>query len=280
MVRKAVIPCAGLGTRFLPATLAVPKELLPIDRKPAIQHIVADLVECGVDTVVLVISRGKEALLHYFLDDHRLAGKRLPPELTQSIEELALLRERVNVVAVYQEKPLGLGHAVLCAAPVVGDEPFLLALPDDHFRASPTRQLVEAWEKYGKGAVALLEVPNEDVPRFGIVSVEREETPFLLLNDAVEKPTLEAAPSRLAIMGRYLFPPKVFEYLRNTPPGINSEIQLTDSMKTLAQKEGLVGVPVSGEYLDIGTWDSYVRTLMRLGLEDPAFREFLTRHLH
>lgn len=280
-VRKAVVPAAGLGTRFLPATLAVPKELLPFDRRPAIHHIVQEAADCGIETMIFVLARGKESMLHYFLRNDISIGHVDDPERRRLLEEVQVLREQMEIVAVYQEEPLGLGHAVLCAASAVGDEPFALMLPDDHFMPSPLPSLVEAHESRGLGGMALKSVPDEEVSRYGIVDVATREGDLHILKGAVEKPRLDDAPSRLAIMGRYVLPPEIFEHLLHTRPGVKGEIQITDALHQIAASQGLIGVLFEGTYLDLGTWEGFVLANLRVSLDDPTLgpriREMLTQ---
>jgi UTP--glucose-1-phosphate uridylyltransferase len=268
-VRKAVVPAAGLGTRFLPTTLAVPKELLPLDRRPAIHHIVEEAASCGIETMVLVLARGKEGVLQYFLRNPVVDAAVKGNSHEQMVEEVRSLRRRMEFIAVYQEEALGLGHAVLTAADAVGDEPFALMLPDDNFRPTPLAPLVDAWQAKGLGGIALKEVVERDVERYGIVEVSGREGDLYLLSGAVEKPRLADAPSNLAIMGRYVLPPSVFELLRHTRPGAKGEIQITDALHQVARSEGLVGTLFSGTYLDLGTWEGFVLANAVTALQDP-----------
>jgi len=245
-VRKAVVPCAGLGTRFLPATLAVPKELLPLDRKPAIHHIVQEAADCGIETVVLVLSKGKESILHYFLQSEEALFRLKSPEHRELVEEVRSIAGRIELIAVYQQEPLGLGHAVLTAATPVGSEPFLLMLPDDHFSPSPVDEMASLHEQHGKGIVALRQVGDEEVSRYGIVTVSSAELPVYSLCGAVEKPAVEDAQSDLAILGRYILPPETFELLSTAPKGVNGEIQITDSLDRLAREQGMLGLRIPG----------------------------------
>jgi UTP--glucose-1-phosphate uridylyltransferase len=269
-VRKVVIPAAGLGTRFLPTTLAVAKELLPLDRRPAIHHNITEAVECGIDTVVLVLSRGKEALAHYFMANPAVEKGVNDPALEMLVEEVRELRRKIEIVVVYQHEPLGLGHAVLCAANVVGNEAFALMLPDDNFQPSPLGDLVAAYEETGLGGIALKKVSQEETSRFGIVEVKEQQNDRYLLCGAVEKPPAGEAPSDLAIMGRYVLPGEVFELLRTTKPGAKGEIQITDALHRVARDKGLMGLLFNGTYLDLGTWEGYVLANARTALADPA----------
>lgn len=271
-VRTAVVPAAGLGTRFLPTTLAVPKELLPLDRKPAIHHIVQEAVEAGMDRVVLVLSRGKEAVLHYFLNNPEVAGHVESLELTALVDEVRELKSRVDLVAVYQEQALGLGHAVLAAAPAVGNEPFVLMLPDDHFRPSPLSELIRACEARGVGGMILKQVPESQVPRYGIVTAGSREGLLVEITGAVEKPPVEKAPSDLAILGRYVLPAEIFELLRSARPGVIGEIQLTDSLDRLASMRGMTGLVFEDVYLDLGTWDGFMLANAQACLARPELR--------
>lgn len=280
-VRKAVVPAAGLGTRFLPTTLAVPKELLPLDRRPAIHHIVQEAADCGIETMVFVLSRGKESILHYFLRNSATRNSGGDPERQRLLEEVQVLREQIEFVTVYQDEPLGLGHAVLCAASAVGDEPFALMLPDDNFIPSPLPSLVAGYESRGMGGLALKRVADEEVSRYGIVDVASEEGHLCILKGAVEKPPLEDAPSRLAIMGRYVLPPEIFEILLHTRPGAKGEIQITDALHQVAAAQGLTGVLYEGTYLDLGTWEGFLLANLRTALDDaelgPRIREVLNQ---
>jgi UTP--glucose-1-phosphate uridylyltransferase len=278
-VRKAVVPAAGLGTRFLPTTLAVPKELLPLNRRPAIHHVVCEAAAAGIETMIFVLARGKESILHYFLRHPALDPANLSPELQHQLEEVQVLREQMEFIAVYQEDPLGLGHAVLCAASAVGEEPFALMLPDDNFVPSPLGPLVAAYERRGLGGMALKRVAAEEVSRYGIVDVSQETDDGFLLKGAVEKPHLPDAPSQLAIMGRYVLPSEIFHHLRQTRPGAMGEIQLTDALHALARDTGLWGRLFEGTYLDLGTWEGYLLANLRTALNDanlaPRIRELL-----
>jgi len=249
--------------------LAVPKELLPLDRRPAIHHIVREAAESGIETMIFVLSRGKESLLHYFLANPAFGGEGRPREQQRLLEEVQVLREQMEFVAVYQQEPLGLGHAVLCAASAVGDEPFAVMLPDDNFVPSPLPSMVEAYEAKGMGGIAVKRVNDLDVPRFGIVDVESEDDGLFILKGAVEKPRLGDAPSRLAIMGRYVLPAEIFELLLHTRPGVKGEIQITDALHRIAATQGLTGTLFEGTYLDLGTWEGFVLATLQTSLNDP-----------
>jgi UTP--glucose-1-phosphate uridylyltransferase len=253
-VRKAVIPVAGFGTRLLPVTKSVPKELLPVVDVPAIQVIVEECVESGIEEIVFITGRGKEAIEDHFDYDYEL--EKLLEERGKD-EELAKIREissMIRTVAVRQKKPLGLGHAVSCARDVIGEEPFMVLLPDDIITADPhcTAQMIDVYEKYGQGVVSLMEVPEEAVSDYGIVTGESWAPNLTRIRTLVEKPDPEIAPSNMGIIGRYLLPPIVFEYLEEATPGENGEIQLTDALAKLARERALVGYEFHGMRHDIG----------------------------
>ena len=268
-VRKAVVPAAGLGTRLLPASLSVPKELLPLDRKPAIHRIVEEAADAGIETVVLVLAAGKESVAWYFHPHRELRAKLKDPVVAALMDDLAALGERVEIVCVYQTEPRGLGHAVHTARDVVSGEPFALMLPDDHFDQPPLPALVQAYEASGKGTLTLLEVEDEQIPRYGIAVVKERSADPLELTGMVEKPPLADAPSNLAILGRYVLPPELMEHLENATPGVNNEIQITDSLNRLARERGMLGVVTDGAYLDLGTWEGYILANARLAGRDP-----------
>jgi UTP--glucose-1-phosphate uridylyltransferase len=253
-IKKAVIPAAGLGTRFLPATKAVPKEMLPIIDVPTIQYIVKEVVESGIEEIIFITSKGKDAILDHF-DTY--------PEMEQKLERegktdlLNVLKETSRMakfVAVRQPEPKGLGHAVLCAKDLVGDEPFVVLLGDDLVDASVpcTKQMIDVYQKNNKSVVALMRVANSDVPKFGICGGHATSERVYNLDTMVEKPSLEDAPSNLAIVGRYILKPSIFKYLEETTPGKGGEIQLTDAMARMMKVEGFMGYEFSGQRFDAG----------------------------
>ncbi|MFT5429937.1 MAG: UTP--glucose-1-phosphate uridylyltransferase [Myxococcota bacterium] len=251
-VRKAVIPAAGLGTRCLPLTKAVPKELLPIYDRPALEVIAEEAAASGVEQLVLITGRGKSAIEDHF-DSHpfleaKLSGK---PDLLASVRRQS---KTIEAISVRQGAPLGLGHAVGCGERVVGDESFAVMLPDDLiFGAVPAlKRLIDIHNETGKGVVLLMTVPKEQTQNYGIVSGETQPDGTILIDGLVEKPAPEDAPTNLAIVGRYVFPGSIFRYIRETQPGALGEIQLTDAMQTLAKHEGMIGVMIEGTRLDTG----------------------------
>jgi UTP--glucose-1-phosphate uridylyltransferase len=267
-VRKAVLPVAGVGTRFLPVTKAVPKELLPIVDVPAIQINVEECVASGLRDLILITSRGKDALVDYF---DRAAELEELLERKGKQADLAMIRrltELAQISSVRQPETRGLGHAVLCARAAVGDEPFAVLLGDDLFEGNPPgiKQLLDIYAKYGKGVVGLVEVPLGQEHLYGIVDGEPLGGGVFRLSRLVEKPEPGKAPSRLAIVGRYVLPPEIFPVLANTKPGKGGEIQLTDALATLCASDGLYGVQLRGERFDAGDRTGYVLAVLRYAL--------------
>ena len=275
-VKKAVIPAAGLGTRFLPATKAVPKEMLPIVDVPTIQLVIDEAVRAGITDVVVVNGRLKHAIEDHF--DHAFE---LETTLRQRgkgalADELARISTMVRLISVRQKAPLGLGHAVLCARESIGDEPFAVLLGDDlvdNDRDPGIAQLCRVYEETGAGAVAVMEVPAGQEHLYGIVSGERGRDGRIVIRELVEKPAPGTAPSRLAIVGRYVLPPSIWGHLATTAPGAGGEIQLTDALRQLAaEPAGLVGVVLDGVRHDAGDRLGYLRANLAYALKRPELR--------
>ena len=268
--RKAVIPAAGLGTRFLPATKAVPKELLPIVDVPTIQYVAQEVVASGLREVLLVTSRGKNAIEDHF---------DVSPQLERSLEErgkhdlLALVREvsrMVRVVSVRQKEPLGLGHAVLAARRYVGNEPFAVLLGDVVVDAAVpcTRQLLDVFATHGP-VIALLAVPPEKAHLHGVVSGKRIRERLCRVETLVEKPAPGTAPSNLSVLGRYILPPEIMDILEETRPGKGGEIQLTDALQTLVRRMPLYGLETEGRLYDVGDKAGFVEATVAFALKRP-----------
>lgn len=280
-VRKAVIPAAGLGTRFLPATKAVPKELLPIVDVPTIQYIVEEVVNAGIENVVIITGRGKSSIVDHFDTYPELENKLEKDGKTELAQKLKRAGEMAQVVAVRQGQPRGLGHAVLCAKDVIGDEPFVVLLGDDLVDSEVpcTKQMVNVYEEYGKSVVALMEVADEDVSKFGICGGKEKTERILELDTMVEKPPLADAPSKLAVVGRYILTPRIFEILENTPPGKGNEIQLTDAMATLMKEEGFLGYQFEGQRYDAGDKFGFIQANIEYALKRPDVAPRLKEYL-
>ncbi|UIK89363.1 UTP--glucose-1-phosphate uridylyltransferase GalU [Arthrobacter polaris] len=285
-VRKAVIPAAGLGTRFLPATKAMPKEMLPVVDKPAIQYVVQEAVSAGLTDVLMITGRNKRALEDHF---DRVPVTEQLLEAKGDTERLAAIQHATDLGEIHyvrQGDPQGLGHAVLRAKTHVGNEPFAVLLGDDLIdeRDELLTTMIAVQERTGGSVVALIEVPQEKISSYGCADmsiIDGEE--YVRVNHLVEKPSIEEAPSNLAVIGRYVLHPAVFEVLENTPPGRGNEIQLTDALQTLATMEGegggVYGVIFHGRRYDTGDKLSYLKAVVTLACESedlgPDLREWL-----
>ena len=273
-VRKAVIPAAGLGTRFLPASKSVPKELLPILDKPLIQYGVEEAAAAGIEQVIIVTSPGKEALEAYFRPDPGLERHLAERGSLELLERVKVASSLAQVSSVVQEQPLGLGHAVLMAREAVGDEAFVVMLPDDviwHTEGA-TRQMLDVYEEYGGSVVAVEEVPREAVKDYGVVDSSPVGERVSRIAGVVEKPDPELAPSRLAIVGRYVLTPQIFQCLERTKPGAKGEIQLTDGMALLLQEQPTFAYQFLGTRYDGGTPLGLLRASLEIALRQETTR--------
>jgi UTP--glucose-1-phosphate uridylyltransferase len=279
-IRKAVIPAAGLGTRFLPATKAVPKELLPIVDRPTIQYIVEEAVAAGVREVILVCARGKDSIVDHFDIAGELEGHLERTGKHELRAQMRAIAKMANVVTVRQQEPLGLGHAVLCAKELVGDEPFVVMLGDDIIDAvvPATKQLADCYARHGLGTIALMEVPPSDAHMYGIAAGRAVDERTIRIDRLVEKPRVDA-PSNLAVIGRYVLPGRVFEILERVPPGVGGEIQLTDALAVLAREEGLLGYRFEGDRYDAGDRFGYLKANVAYALKRPDLRPQLLEYL-
>jgi UTP--glucose-1-phosphate uridylyltransferase len=282
LIKKAVVPVAGLGTRFLPATKSIPKEMLPIVDRPLILYIVEEAVEAGIEHIVFVTGRHKNPLEDFFDHNYELEdtlerqGKKELLKIARSISEM------VSVASIRQKNPKGLGHAVLAARPVVGEEPFAVLLGDEIMHGKPNvmSQLVKAFEKTEKSVVAIMKVPPEDSVKYGMVKVKKSSDKNLFaIEDVVEKPKPEKAPSQFALPGRYIFTAQIFDELEKTKPSVNGEIQLTDAMTTLAKKEGLWGLEFEANRYDAGDKFGFLRANIEFGLRHPEVKAELKKYI-
>jgi UTP--glucose-1-phosphate uridylyltransferase len=291
-VTKAVVPVAGLGTRFLPATKAIPKEMLPVVDKPAIQYVVEEAVRAGLDDVLFITGRGKSALEDHFDRNVELEDRLSNTSKQDLLDRVRAADQLATIHSVRQGEALGLGHAVLCAAGHVGDEPFAVLLGDDLIdeRDDVLGRMVEVQQRHGGCVVALLEVPSDQIHLYGCAAVEATgETDIVRITGLVEKPPVDEAPSNLAIIGRYVLAPEIFDVLRRTAPGRGGEIQLTDAIEALAGRDGdggpVHGVVFRGRRYDTGDKADYLKAVVQLGCDradlGPEFRawlaEFVTR---
>ena len=283
IIRKAVFPVAGLGTRFLPATKASPKEMLPIVDKPLIQYAAEEAEAAGADQLVFITGRNKRSIEDHFDKAYELeselesAGKAKLLDIVRNV-----LPASVTCVYVRQAEPRGLGHAVLCSKSVVGDEPFFVLLADDLIR-SPAKgvvaQMAEVYERFGASVLAVQEVPREETKQYGIVEVEPGPEGELRVTSMVEKPDPSKAPSNLAVVGRYLLTPRIFEKLEQTDPGAGGEIQLTDAIAALLKDEPVIAYPFEGKRYDCGSKLGYLEATVELALAHPELGEAFSAYL-
>jgi UTP--glucose-1-phosphate uridylyltransferase len=280
-IRKAVIPVAGLGTRFLPATKTVPKELLPIIDIPSIQYVVQEAVDAGIQEIIFVTGRGKDGIEDHFDEAPELEQILADRGQTATVEMLRRIAEMTEVVSVRQKKPLGLGHAVLCARDLVGDEPFAVMLADDLIDAETPgiRQLVEIYTETEESVVALMRVPLEDVHHYGVIKGKEVKPRLYAVEATVEKPAAKEAPSQMAIIGRYVLRPEIFSILQNLTPGTGGEIQLTDGLSRLVQERKIFGCEFTGDRYDIGDKFGFVRATVAYALKRKDLRDKLLEYL-
>ncbi|MBV6305511.1 UTP--glucose-1-phosphate uridylyltransferase GalU [Candidimonas humi] len=267
-IRKAVFPVAGMGTRFLPATKAMPKEMLPIVDKPLIQYAVEEAIAAGITDLIFITGRNKRAIEDHFDRVPELEADLESKNKTALLDTVRnIIPAHVNCIYTRQPAPLGLGHAVLCAAPIVGNEPFAVLLADDLIDAdtSVTQQLVEAAHQQDGSVLAIQDVDRGDTDKYGIISGSRVNDKTTRLSAIVEKPKPEAAPSTLAVVGRYVLEPEIFEHLRQTQAGVGGEIQLTDGIASLLKSRGVYGLQYEGLRYDCGNKQGFFRATLELG---------------
>jgi UTP--glucose-1-phosphate uridylyltransferase len=281
MVTKALIPAAGLGTRFLPATKAIPKELLPIVDKPSIQYIVEEIVASGIKDIVLITGRGKGPIRDHFDISYELEdllekqGKKDVLEMVRKISQMA------HIISVRQKIPRGLGHAILCGRAVLEKEPFAVLLPDDLIDQDPpcTKQMIDLFAKYRGAIIAVQRVPKENTHLYGIIDAEQVGDRVYRIKNMIEKPPPGTAPSNLAIIGRYILPPEIFPILEKLPPGRGGEIQITDGLLELTKRSSVFGFEFPGYRYDAGDKFGYLQANIMYALKDPDLAPRLRRLL-
>ena len=274
-VTKAVIPAAGLGTRFLPATKAQPKEMLPVVDRPAIQYVVEEAVRAGLDDILIITGRSKRSLEDHFDRNFELEYHLRSKGKDAALADVVELADLADIHYVRQGEPLGLGHAVSVARKHVGDEPFVVMLGDDIMvdDATVLGGMIDAYVEHGSSVVALMEVPHDEIGSYGCAAVEGEEGTLRRITDIVEKPDPEVAPSNLAVMGRYLFTPTIFDLLEKLEPGVGGELQLTDAISELLEQEPVHGYVFSKGRFDIGKKIDYLRATVELALQRDDLRD-------
>lgn len=282
-VRKAVIPAAGLGTRFLPATKAQPKEMLPIVDKPTIQYIVEEAVASGIEEILIITGRNKRNIEDHFDKSVELELELKASKKEELLFEVEKISNMANIHYIRQKEPKGLGHAISCAKTFVGNEPFAVMLGDDivDSRIPCLKQLINAYDEYKTTILGVQQVPEDQVSKYGIVKGMHIEDSIFKVKDLVEKPSKEEAPSNIAILGRYIITPKIFTILENTPPGKNGEIQLTDALRTLISMEAMYAYSFEGRRFDVGDKLGFLEATVELALKrqdiNKGFMQYLYR---
>jgi UTP--glucose-1-phosphate uridylyltransferase len=280
-VRKAIIPAAGMGTRFLPATKAQPKEMLPIVDTPTIQYIIKEAVDSGIEDIIVVTGRGKRAIEDHFDKSYELEdmlSKKGEEELLNQVKEISKLG---NIHYIRQKEPKGLGHAIYCAKSFIGNEPFAVLLGDDIVDSEVPclKQMINIYNLYKTTIVGVQHVPEDDVSKYGIVDCKHVEDRVYKVRDMVEKPDKESAPSNIAILGRYIITPRVFEFLENAVPGKGGEIQLTDALKGLISVEALYAYDFVGKRYDVGNKLGFLQATVEFALKRDDIRERFQQYL-
>ena len=280
-VKKAIIPAAGLGTRFLPATKSQPKEMLPIVDKPTLQYIIEEAIESGIEEILIITGRNKKSI-----EDHFDKSVELELELEQKgkIEMLGMVRDISNMVNIHyirQKEPKGLGHAIHCAKSFIGNEPFAVLLGDDIVDAKTPclKQLINTYDEYKTTILGVQEVAKEDTDKYGILDVKHIEDRVYKVKDMVEKPSVESAPSNIAILGRYIINPSIFDILENQAPGKGGEIQLTDALKTLSTQEAIYAYNFEGRRYDVGDKFGFLEATIDFALKRDELRDDLLNYM-
>ena len=284
-VRKAIIPAAGLGTRFLPATKTVPKEMLTIVDAPIIFYVVQEAIQAGIEDIILIQGRGKTAIEDFFDVSFELEETLLRTKKESLLEDLVKIRNMANIISIRQKQPLGLGHAVLCAKHIIGDEPFAVLLGDEIMHSATgeknvTHKLCDLYQQTGKSSIAVMQVNDSEVSKYGIAELQQDQnTSLMQVRHLIEKPKIEETQSRWALPGRYVFTPSIFEDLQKTKAGINGEIQLTDAMKTLLQREGIVTTTFQSTRFDAGDKLGFLKANIEMGLQRKDLQQPLREYI-
>ncbi|WP_102347317.1 UTP--glucose-1-phosphate uridylyltransferase GalU [Bacillus sp. Marseille-P3661] len=270
-IRKAIIPAAGLGTRFLPATKAQPKEMLPIVDKPTIQYIVEEAVASGIEDLIIIIGRGKRSIEDHFDKSYELEDVLLRKEQLELLKEIQKISSLLNIYYVRQKEPKGLGHAILCAKSFIGNEPFAVLLGDDIVMSETPclKQMLDVFARYNNSLVAVQRVMERDVSKYGIIKPKKSmvEPNLYYIDSMVEKPSNKNAPSNYAIMGRYLLSPEIFEILENSTPRKDNELQLTDALNELNKRQSILAYNFEGTRYDIGDKVGYIKATIDVALQ-------------
>lgn len=282
-IRKAIIPAAGLGTRFLPATKSLPKEMLPIVDKPTIQYIVEEAIASGIEDILIISGRNKRMIEDHFDKSYELEEILSQKNKTSLLKEVQSISNLANIHYIRQKEAKGLGDAIYCARTFIGNEPFAVLLGDDIITAEKPclQQLIEVYDKNQTSVVGVQPVPKEQVSQYGIIKLKNHqlEDHTLPVEDLVEKPSPHEAPSNYALMGRYILQPAIFDILSNLPPGQNEEIQLTDAINVLSQSESVYACVFNGVRYDIGNKMGFIKATLDFAMERPEFRKEVLSYL-
>ena len=280
-VRKAIIPAAGLGTRFLPATKAQPKEMLPIVDKPTIQYIIEEAVASGIEEILIITGRNKKSIEDHFDKSVELEMELSKSNKTELLELVKDISDMVDIHYIRQKEPRGLGHAIHCAKSFVGNEPFAVMLGDDVVDSEVPclKQLIQCYDEYKTSILGVQTIAPENVDKYGIVNGIHIEDRVYKVKDLVEKPSIEEAPSNVAILGRYIITPKIFEVLENTKPGKGGEIQLTDALKTLIESEAMYAYNFEGRRYDVGDKLGFLEATVEMALKREGLRDSFIEYL-
>lgn len=281
MIKKAIIPAAGLGTRFLPATKAQPKEMLPIVTKPTIQYIVEEAIASGIEDIIIVTGRNKRAIEDHFDRSIELELKLYEKNAQSLLEMVEQISSMVDIHYIRQKAPLGLGHAIYCARKFIGNEPFAVLLGDDIIDAEVPclKQMIDIYEENKKSVICVDEVPTKDLYKYGVVISSEQVGRINVVEDLIEKPTV-LPPSNLAIVGRYILEPIIFDYLANVSPGKNNEIQLTDALRELLINSGVIAYQFQGKRYDIGDKLDFLKATVEFALKDIEIGVEFKRYLN
>ncbi len=284
-VKKAVIPAAGLGTRFLPVTKSMPKEMLPLIDTPAIHYVVKEAVESGIDDIIIITGRGKRAVEDYFDESPELEMRLKEDKNDEMLTIVKDISSLANVHYIRQKEPKGLPDAVLKAEKHVGDEPFAVLLGDDIITSEKpcTRQLIDVFKKYNSSVIAVQKVPIEKINRYGSLKCSKIESPFdndlFLIENIVEKPKIKEAPSNIASIGRYVFVPEIFDSIKQTTPGVNNELQIADSINILSKSQKVYASSFSGKKYDIGDKLGYIQAIIDFSIENEEIGSDVIKHI-
>ncbi|WP_377519385.1 UTP--glucose-1-phosphate uridylyltransferase GalU [Priestia megaterium] len=280
-IKKAVIPVGGLGTRFLPATKAQPKEMLPIVDKPAVQYIVEEAVKSGIESIIFITGRNKKSIEDHFDKSIELEQMLEEKHKFQMLKEVQTISSMASIHYIRQKEPLGLGHAILCAEQFIGDEPFAVLLGDDIMTSEEPalKQMIQAYETTNQSVIGVQKVDVEEVSKYGIIQMKNKSGSLHEVNDLIEKPSIEQAPSTIAVMGRYILNPSIFSYLKTIERGVGNELQLTDALGVVCEKERLFALELEGQRFDIGDKVGYMKAMVEVALKRRDLRQTFLSYL-